>query len=149
METRLLSPNTTYVAYLVFKFTEYAFGFQYAPVEFSVKLGSDGGRLEQGQVKYEYLMTPRLTVADEHEPWRETEEGEDILSQWRELLESEAREKPKKRGDGWMEIKMGEFFNERGDDGEVEMSITEVEDPNWGKNGLIVEGIELRPKENQ
>ncbi|KAJ4955030.1 hypothetical protein NE237_011813 [Protea cynaroides] len=147
METRLLSPNTTYVAYLVFKLTE--FGFQYAPVLFSIKLGSGGGRLEEGQVKYVYLMTRRLTMADEHKSWRVIEEDEDILLEWRELLEPEAREKPKKRGDGWMEIKMGEFFNERGDDGEVEMRIKKVEDPYWGRNGFIIEGIEFRPKENQ
>ncbi|KAJ4943994.1 hypothetical protein NE237_014262 [Protea cynaroides] len=54
----------------------------------------------------------------------------------------------KERGDGWMEIRMGEFFNERGEDGEVEMSLREIKIL-WWKSGIIIEGIELRPKDNQ
>lgn len=47
------------------------------------------------------------------------------------------------RGDGWMEIEMGQFFNEQGNYHDVvECSITEVSNL---KSGLIVEGIELRP----
>ncbi|XP_050375426.1 putative F-box protein PP2-B12 [Argentina anserina] len=50
------------------------------------------------------------------------------------------------RGDGWMEIEMGQFFIEqKGNDDAVdvvECSVTEVDNL---KSGLIVEGIELRP----
>ncbi|XVF65109.1 hypothetical protein PTKIN_Ptkin09bG0220300 [Pterospermum kingtungense] len=49
------------------------------------------------------------------------------------------------RGDGWMEIEMGEFFNECGDDGTLEFSLWEV-DTGYSKGGLIIEGIEVRPK---
>ncbi|OMO88402.1 hypothetical protein COLO4_20279 [Corchorus olitorius] len=49
------------------------------------------------------------------------------------------------RGDGWKEIEMGEFWNECGDDGTVECSIREF-DSSFSKKGLIIEGIELRPK---
>ncbi|PRQ35878.1 putative phloem protein [Rosa chinensis] len=46
-------------------------------------------------------------------------------------------------GDGWMEIEMGQFFIEQGnDDAAIECSVTEVSNL---KGGLIVEGIELRP----
>ncbi|KAF8388379.1 hypothetical protein HHK36_027045 [Tetracentron sinense] len=31
------------------------------------------------------------------------------------------------RGDGWLENEMGEFFNDQGDDGEVEMSLEGME----------------------
>lgn len=49
------------------------------------------------------------------------------------------------RGDGWMEIEMGcQFLIEQGDgDDVVECSVTEGSNL---KSGLIVEGIELRPK---
>lgn len=50
------------------------------------------------------------------------------------------------RGDGWMEIEMGcQFLIEQGDDDDdaVECSVTEGSNL---KSGLIVEGIELRPK---
>ncbi|OMO88401.1 hypothetical protein COLO4_20278 [Corchorus olitorius] len=49
------------------------------------------------------------------------------------------------RGNGWKEIEMGEFWNECGDDGTVECSLREV-DTRFHKRGLIIEGIELRPK---
>ncbi|KAJ4943998.1 hypothetical protein NE237_000166 [Protea cynaroides] len=153
METRLLSSNTTYIAYLVFKLADIAEGFGYDPVEMSIKLTSDG-RPEHEQVKYVYLTTPKETAYDPpyEDSWSSGPE-EVVLEEseaysWRAPDEREAREVPKKRGDGWMEIQMGEFFNERGDDGEVEMSLKEVKFP-WWQFGLIVEGIELRPKENQ
>ncbi|XP_022722749.1 F-box protein PP2-B11-like [Durio zibethinus] len=49
------------------------------------------------------------------------------------------------RRDGWMEIEMGEFLNEYGDDGTVEFSLREI-NCNYSKRGLIIEGIEVRPK---
>ncbi|KAG8369683.1 hypothetical protein BUALT_Bualt14G0039300 [Buddleja alternifolia] len=49
-----------------------------------------------------------------------------------------------KRGDGWMEIEMGKFYNGCGDDGEVEAWLIEVNSPHV-KSGLVVEGIEFRP----
>ncbi|KAK8599714.1 hypothetical protein V6N12_049588 [Hibiscus sabdariffa] len=52
----------------------------------------------------------------------------------------------RERRDGWMEVEMGEFFNECGDDGTVEFSMKD-HDINYHKRGLIIEGIELRPKD--
>lgn len=49
------------------------------------------------------------------------------------------------RRDGWMEIKMGELFNENGDDGRLMCSLFEF-DGLITKHGLIIQGIELRPK---
>ncbi|KAK1577539.1 hypothetical protein Q3G72_022638 [Acer saccharum] len=49
------------------------------------------------------------------------------------------------RGDGWMEIEMGEFFNEHGADRVVVCSLFDF-DRFSPKGGLIVEGIQLRPK---
>ncbi|KAJ8616101.1 hypothetical protein MRB53_035473 [Persea americana] len=51
---------------------------------------------------------------------------------------------PQERSDGWMEIEMGAFFNDEGDEGEVEMNFKHVMGGHW-KRGLIVEGIEIRP----
>ncbi|GAY36077.1 hypothetical protein CUMW_279090 [Citrus unshiu] len=47
------------------------------------------------------------------------------------------------RGNGWMEIEMGEFFNETGEDGTVVCSVFGFDD---AKSGIIIQGIELRPK---
>lgn len=45
-----------------------------------------------------------------------------------------------------MESELGEFFIDRGNDGEVEMRLMETDFLDW-KYGLVVEGIEARPKE--
>ena len=45
--------------------------------------------------------------------------------------------------DGWPKIKLGEFYRDDGDEGEVEMKFQEHKTWKWG---LIVDGIELRPK---
>ncbi|KAK2973992.1 hypothetical protein RJ640_022715 [Escallonia rubra] len=47
----------------------------------------------------------------------------------------------RERRDWWMEIKMGEFMNEQGDDGKVEARLIET---HGGKSDLIVEGTEFR-----
>ncbi|XP_056166063.1 F-box protein PP2-B11-like isoform X3 [Syzygium oleosum] len=52
----------------------------------------------------------------------------------------------RERGDGWLEIEMGEFYNENGDDGTLVCCLKEV-DNYTAKRGIVVEGIELRPKE--
>ncbi|KAM7257079.1 hypothetical protein ACFE04_012820 [Oxalis oulophora] len=49
------------------------------------------------------------------------------------------------REGGWMEIEMGEFFNNSGDDGTLVFGLLEVDNYIW-KCGLVIEGIELRPK---
>ncbi|KAG4126220.1 hypothetical protein ERO13_D10G143700v2 [Gossypium hirsutum] len=51
----------------------------------------------------------------------------------------------KERVDGWLEIEMGEFFNGFENDRTVEFSLREDHD-DQPKRGLIVQGIELRPK---
>ena len=57
-------------------------------------------------------------------------------------------EEPKERGDGWSEVKLGNFYNGDGgcdDDGdEIEFSIMEIQKGNL-KSGLILQGIEIRP----
>nr|CAB3448297.1 unnamed protein product [Digitaria exilis] len=50
----------------------------------------------------------------------------------------------RQRADGWMEVEMGEFQNDEGEDGEV--SIKLMETSATVKSGLIVQGIEIRPK---
>ncbi|KAL4297371.1 hypothetical protein GQ457_12G001820 [Hibiscus cannabinus] len=112
IETRILSPNTNYAAYLVFKLrNRRTTGFRQRPVGMNVNVDGVGSREER-----RVSLDPR----DESRHVRE-------------------------RGDGWMEAEMGEFFNENGDDGTVEFSVKEL-DTSYHKRGLIIEGIELRPK---
>jgi hypothetical protein len=119
INTCMLSPATLYTAYLVFKVTTGSFGFEDQPVEVAVGVvGSDGHKRKRSV-------------------FLDTERGR----RQRNQTVPAAR-----RGDGWLEIELGEFFNGGdGDDGEVEMSVLEVKGGNW-KGGLIVQGFEIRPK---
>lgn len=46
-----------------------------------------------------------------------------------------------------METEMGEFYNEKEEDGVVNCCVWEID--NWfSKHSLIVEGIEFRPKQS-
>ena len=123
MSTRKLPPKTTYVAYLVFKDIPEKFsGFNGVPMKASVGyVGKEGGGARHETVVYlESNNSPLLAL-----------QQEDQL--------------PYEREDGWMEIKMGEIFIDLDDDGKVEMQFKEVEMLKE-KSGLIIQGIELRPK---
>jgi hypothetical protein len=45
-----------------------------------------------------------------------------------------------------MEVELGKFYNEEGDDGEVSTSLMETKGGLW-KDGLVVWGIEIRAKQ--
>ncbi|PON63762.1 Phloem protein [Parasponia andersonii] len=112
VETRILSPQTTYAAFLVFKIEQDERGFNRKPVQLCVNF--------EGQ-----------------------EDGGE-----RSVFLNPSRDMPQlaqDRGNGWKETEMGEFFNENGEDGVVSCILKELScSSTW--SGLIVEGIELRPR---
>lgn len=113
IETKILSPKTTYVAYLVYKFATPRYGFEKKPVDLHVELEeSDVGRT------FRVFLDPSANIP----------------------------QFSRERGDGWMEVKLGEFFNEHGDDGKAICSLREV-DNYTPKKGIIIEGIDIRPKD--
>ncbi|KAL8553781.1 hypothetical protein ACS0TY_002171 [Phlomoides rotata] len=52
------------------------------------------------------------------------------------------------RNDGWMEVELGEWFVNGGEDGDFEVGLMEVNGGNC-KSGLVIQGIEIRPKESK
>jgi hypothetical protein len=126
INTCMLSPATLYKAYLVFNLSGSHNGFVNLPIEAAVgghnrtvflDAEQEGVRVYNPRAEMGYCQVLR---------WREEDGG-----------------RPKKRGDGWLEIELGEFFN-GGDDDEVEISVLEVK-AGVCKSGLIVQGIEIRP----
>ncbi|KAF9688918.1 hypothetical protein SADUNF_Sadunf01G0037900 [Salix dunnii] len=117
IDVKILSPKTTYAAYLVFKLTDWTSGFNEKRVELSVHFEGSAGK----EKLHVFLDVPP---------------GYDMPPQ------------PRERSDGWMEIEMGEFFSDNENDGCVRASLKEV-DNYTTKNGLIIEGIEFRPKEGR
>ncbi|GLT70319.1 hypothetical protein SLA2020_424080 [Shorea laevis] len=61
-------------------------------------------------------------------------EGKDVQNDYRYPME---------RGDGWLELELGEFFNRGGEDGKLEIGIFHF-NGHW-KSGVIIEGIKIRP----
>lgn len=122
----MLSPKTAYGAYLIIKLADRAYGLDSLPSEVSLEVGNFKS---QGTV---YLSAAHRKVleVDEH-----------VRSSIR-VLEGHLCE----RTDGWMEIELGSFYNDGCDDNkDVKMSLKEVKGAHL-KGGLIVEGIEIRPK---
>ncbi|KAK9160561.1 hypothetical protein Syun_006902 [Stephania yunnanensis] len=169
MDTRILSPETAYTANLVMKSVKGAYGFEHPPAEASVKVTSttgittintddgvdwwmandQGGRsvyLDRACAMRRHFQLAPAAVAPHAVRNKELASyghgRPTLLTRWdiAGLVQF-----PWSRGDGWMEVEMGEFYNEGGDQRDVQMSLTEIKGGHW-KAGLIVQGIELRPK---
>ncbi|KAI3952471.1 hypothetical protein MKW92_035541 [Papaver armeniacum] len=121
LEIQLLSPKTLYAAYLVLKFKDVVYGFD-QPVKAKVELvGRAAGSNSMCSQERHIYLSPN------------GDQGQYF-----------ARE----RRDGWMEVEIGHFCNEELEDnkgGEVHVILLE-NDMLVSKTGLIVQGIELRPK---
>nr|AWL54290.1 phloem protein 2-5 [Boehmeria nivea] len=134
IRTRTLSKNTTYSAYLVMNISHRAYGLGTTPFEVSVSVGDR--QVSRGTVsvcEHDHKKSQVRTL-DSSEAMRP-----------KVLIGSEKMVSTERRGDGWLEIKLGEFFVDEDDDEEVKMSLTETKGYHL-KAGLVIEGIEVRPK---
>ncbi|XP_021619846.1 F-box protein At2g02240 [Manihot esculenta] len=151
INTCLLSQDTLYGAYLVYKTTPAAYVFEDQPVD--VTLGLAG---TEGCKRSVYILDTKREQEQDYQQQRQQRQiaisevgvfGFSAMG-WRApepTREKNKGEYPKEREDGWVEIELGEFFNNKGEEGELEMSISEVNGGDW-KGGLIILGIEIRPK---
>ncbi|KAJ0254475.1 F-box protein VBF [Hirschfeldia incana] len=139
IQTGVLSPNTRYGAYLIVKVSKHAYGLDLVPAEICIT--SSNGRTAKN-VAY-------LCCLDEKKQqmkrlfYRNREERTAMLVGM--VGGDEKRREPKGRDDGWMEIELGEFETREGEDDEVNMSLTEVKGYQL-KGGIVIDGIEVRPK---
>ncbi|XP_021983749.1 putative F-box protein PP2-B12 isoform X2 [Helianthus annuus] len=140
VNTSILSPNTAYVAHLVFMTTAKAYGFEYQPVE--VYIGP-----------YEGNWHARMVYLDPHAKKRRRLRPPRHIGMFSRgafanynVVPSPSEDNcPKHREDGWCEVEIGEYFKKGEDEVQLEMNIKEVKGGNW-KTGLIIQGIEIRPK---
>lgn len=121
----MLSKNTTYSAYLVFSLDLSRVGLHSPCKETSVSLG--GSR-----------STRRVCL--------DVDDGHNHTDIWPSVRGDLPEDTlfSQLRSDGWREVEMGEFCSGEGDDGEVSISLMET---SVVKSGLVVLGIEIRPKE--
>ncbi|XP_039170583.1 F-box protein At2g02240-like [Eucalyptus grandis] len=126
ISSRMLSPRTLYAAYLVFKLTGNYNGFELPRFEVGAGfVGDEAGKRERSVV---YLSRSYASVR---------------LCRW-DIIPI----LPEERRDGWSEIELGEFLTKDVQDGEVEMSVQDARGNRW-MVGLVVEGIEIRPKDRK
>ncbi|PIA36202.1 hypothetical protein AQUCO_03400249v1 [Aquilegia coerulea] len=144
-DTRVLSPKTVYAVYMVIKFSENTYGLDHPAADVKVEFVGGGGNSSGSRSVY---LDPQCNRRPDvqHVPHRLGLLRRRFGHILRPALKTEGHF-PSERKDGWMEIELGEFYNDKGEDGEVEMGLSEIKSGHW-KAGLIVQGIELRPKKN-
>lgn len=144
INTKMLSFSTVYAAYLVFTTKSRMNGFDYHPVEACV--GIKGHEMvkrtvcldPEGEQRRMYQIVPRRRAGSVfNRLWYLQRQQDDVAME-------DSTELLRRREDGWMEVELGEYFVKGGED-DLEMSVMEVKGGNW-KSGLIVQGIEIRPK---
>ncbi|KAJ1417155.1 Phloem protein 2-like [Sesbania bispinosa] len=141
IRTGILTPNTAYGAYLIMNVSHRAYGLDSAPSEVSIVVGKN--RVQRRGKAY-------LDLKDDKKSKMETlfyRNRREVLRNRVVEVEEENITVPLKREDGWMEIELGEFFNGEDDDEEIKMKLMEV--GYQLKGGLVIEGIEVRPRQIQ
>uniref|UniRef100_A0A7N0RHG7 F-box domain-containing protein n=1 Tax=Kalanchoe fedtschenkoi TaxID=63787 RepID=A0A7N0RHG7_KALFE len=135
-----LSPKSTYEVYLVAQFANRAFGLNISP--------SGVTTFEVGNKHHPHQTR---CLRGSNQPTLEYVCYSSSTKVLRSRGCGERNQNARARGDGWIEIKLGEFYNyglDPSDDQEARMSLIEVKGV-YLKGGLIVEGIEIRVKENE
>ncbi|KAF7086839.1 hypothetical protein CFC21_090098 [Triticum aestivum] len=140
VQRKMLSQNTTYAVYLVFKleYVYYEFGFPYEVASVGVA-GRESTRLVsvQGNIKD--------GDGDGNAPHRHIFQGCRGTLSCDAITSGEDIHFPRENADGWMEVELGEFHNDEADDGgEVSISFT-----GESKSCLKVLGIELISKQQK
>ncbi|KAF8012123.1 hypothetical protein BT93_I0297 [Corymbia citriodora subsp. variegata] len=168
----MLSRGTLYAAYLVFKSTPASYGFDFTSVEVRAGFaGDEAGKRERSVYLSSENSSVSLSTENSTRGWQSRFRRRRIAFRFQPMpinnnhdgdlpapagpapataqaepaLAEGNGNRPKERRDGWLEIELGEFWTKDGEDGEVEMSVLETKGGNW-KGGLILEGIEIRPK---
>ncbi|XP_076902722.1 F-box protein PP2-B15-like [Bidens hawaiensis] len=135
INTRFLSPNTMYKAYLIVQVSHHrAYGLDVIPCEASVEVGELCSRGTVILSQNACTKRPSEHVCDENK----VKDGSG--SRFEDAVSRVGCD----REDGWLEIELGEFYNQGMCEKEVKMSLREVNGVHL-KGGLVVEALEIRP----
>jgi hypothetical protein len=168
----LLSPGTTYAAYLVFAIAEETYGLEchvgIGPPRATVTVVSSAGRRSGGgggNGKPPAAVTSTTTATKHNTICLHHMQGEEEVTVHRRDFEYVTLRRrygprtrvrpadhdircPRRRADGWLEVELGEFAVPPAGDGGgvVEVRFEGREHDDAWKRGLIVQGIDFRPK---
>ncbi|VFR00773.1 unnamed protein product [Cuscuta campestris] len=142
---KMLSPGTNYGAYLVFSLKSNAYGFDNLPIDASVGISR-----QEAKTRTVYLGFERSRVG----PSAGVGRIPGMLRHNRSPPSEEENANTghvRQRSDHWMEVELGDILvtgeeEEEEEECIIEMSFMEVRGGNQ-KSGLVVQGIEIRPKE--
>lgn len=160
----LLSPGTTYTAYLVFAIADDSYGLEchvgMLPPKATVTVVVSGsGTTTTTTTKPPPATTTEHAICLQHMQGEEEAVMHRRKQQYMRLRKGYGGRKmvvtreadpdircPRRRDDGWAEVELGEFVVAGdGEDGVVEVRLEEVDSRRW-KKGLIVQGVEIKPK---
>uniref|UniRef100_M8BPT0 Uncharacterized protein n=1 Tax=Aegilops tauschii TaxID=37682 RepID=M8BPT0_AEGTA len=133
IHSNMLSQDTTYATYMVFKKTDDLYGLAFPVQEASVSVGATN---LTRKVCLQHNNDDDDDDNDDDDDYDDCGMPENYWSMRRNGLHKENVALPQQRTDGWMELELGEFFNEGGDDGEVSISLTETKGGNWKSRAL-------------
>uniref|UniRef100_A0A0A9EKZ5 Uncharacterized protein n=1 Tax=Arundo donax TaxID=35708 RepID=A0A0A9EKZ5_ARUDO len=153
----LLSPGTTYAAYLVYTIADDSYGLEcnigILPPKATVTVVSGTKPTATTSSTEHTICLQHMHGEEEAVMHRRKQQYMRLRKDYRrKLLTREADPDircPRRMSDGWAEVELGEFAVAGGatgsEDGVVEVSLKEIDGQRW-KRGLIVQGIEIRPK---
>ncbi|KAF4369308.1 hypothetical protein CsatB_029743 [Cannabis sativa] len=135
VNTKMLSPNTLYTAYMVVRFADRAYGLDFLPSEVSVEVG-------------DFKAVGKVNLSPQEGRRKHYFQRVHFLKEMGALRSSLLKDEESivfGEGDnGWIKIELGSFFNDCNGE-ELKISLREVKGQHL-RGGLIVEGIEIRPK---
>ncbi|CAA2959304.1 Hypothetical predicted protein [Olea europaea subsp. europaea] len=120
IETQMLSPKTRYAAYLVY----------------ILEVCINELQPTKGIIKF-------VNLDEDHDAERRATTLH--LSPW---FVGKSQQIAVNRPDGWMEIQLGMFYNDLGDNGPVEARLLKEEHHKKFMMNLVIQGIEFRPATN-
>uniref|UniRef100_A0ACD5YW38 Uncharacterized protein n=1 Tax=Avena sativa TaxID=4498 RepID=A0ACD5YW38_AVESA len=154
LQLSLLSPRTTYAAYLVFSIADDSYGLEcnigILPPKATVTVALSGNTKPTSTSTEHTICLQHMQGEEETAVHRRRQE---YVRPWKDYRRKVTRVEadmdvrcPRRRGDGWTEVELGEFaVAGEEEEGVVEVGLKEVECRRW-KRGLVVQGIEIRPK---
>ncbi|CAM0942951.1 unnamed protein product [Alopecurus aequalis] len=152
MQLSLLSPRITYAAYLVFSIADDSYGLEcnigMLPPKSTVTVVVSGNIKTTSTSTEHTICLQHMHGEEEIAMHRRRQEYVRPRKNygWKVVREADMDIKcPRRRTDGWTEVELGEFAMAGEEEGVVEVSLKEVECRRW-KRGLIVQGIDIRPK---
>ncbi|KAK1621162.1 hypothetical protein QYE76_026679 [Lolium multiflorum] len=145
IDSRMLSPNSAYGVYLVFRLDPKTHGLGFPFQEGLINVGGSVSTRRACLHGYDEDgaggVVPRKYVVDStHTYWPRTSSSHTVLVEDDVTL-------PQRRADGWLELELADgFYNHEDDDGEVRVALNETKRL-YSKGGLIVRSIEFRIKQ--